>query len=148
VRSVYVLRRGCLFVKNGAKSSLPAQSPAALPEPLSGVRARMSAQEMSSTKRPRELPTEVMSAAYWNQNTWKWSVEVGDPSGKGGRLIAQGTTAKQQFGIGARNGRVVHIGERLLNLFDLDHSYEVIEKVNAVIDAELANRETRGVQGA
>ena len=89
-----------------------------------------------------------MSTAYWNQNTWKWSVEVGDPSGKGGRLIAQGTTAKQQFGIGARNGRVIHIGERLLNLFDLDHSYEVIEKVNAVIDAELANRETRGVQGA
>ena len=89
-----------------------------------------------------------MSSAYWNQNTWKWSVEVGDPSGKGGRLISQGTTAKQQFGIGARNGRVIHIGERLLNLFDLDHSYEVIEKVNAVIDAELANRETRGVKSA
>tara|TARA_Y100000748_G_C15301772_1_gene412614 strand:+ start:166 stop:435 length:270 start_codon:yes stop_codon:yes gene_type:complete len=89
-----------------------------------------------------------MSSAYWNQNTWKWSVEVGDPSGEGNRSIIHGANAIEAFGIGARNGRVVHIGERLLNLFDLDHSCEVIEKVNAVIDAELANRETRGVKSA
>ena len=92
----------------------------------------------------RELPTEVMSHEYWSQNTWQWTVQVCDPSGEGERLIKNGTTDKERIGIGQRNGQVARLGEKILNLFDLDHSSEVIEKVNAVIDAELAKRGQRG----
>ena len=92
-----------------------------------------------------ELPTDVASAAYWNRYSWQWTVEVGDPSGEGNRSIIQGATNVERFGIGERNGQVVRLAAKLLNLFELDHSYEVIEKVNAVIDAELAKREQRKV---
>lgn len=88
-----------------------------------------------------ELPTEVRSQAYWAQNKWQWTVEVGDPSGEGGLLISTGPTDKERFGIGNRNGQVMQLGEKILNLFTLDHSLEVIEKVNAVIDEELAKRQ-------
>ena len=68
-------------------------------------------------------------------------MEVGDPSGEGGRLISTGTTNKERFGIGNRNGQVMQLGEKILNLFTLNHSLRVIEKVNAVIDEELAKRQ-------
>ena len=83
-----------------------------------------------------KLPTEVASPAYWNRYSWQWTVEVGDPSGEGNRSIIQGATNTERFGIGERNGQVMRLGAKILNLFELDHSYEVIEKVNAVIDAE------------
>ena len=94
------------------------------------------------------LPTEVGSPAYWKRYSWQWTVEVGDPSGEGNRSIIHGETEKERFGIGARNGQVAHLGAKILNLFELDHSYEVIEKVNAVIDAELAKRERRSASRA
>lgn len=90
-----------------------------------------------------KLPTEVASPAYWNRYSWQWTVEVGDPSGEGNRSIIQGATNMERFGIGERNGQVMRLGAKILNLFELDHSYEVIEKVNAVIDTELAKREQR-----
>jgi hypothetical protein len=88
-----------------------------------------------------ELPTEVGGQAYWSQNKWQWTVQVGDPSGEGERSIVTGATDKERFGIGKRNGQVMWLGEKILNLFTLDHSLEVIERVNAVIDEELAKRQ-------
>jgi hypothetical protein len=35
----------------------------------------------------------------------------------------------------------MRLGEKILNLFTLDHSLEVIERVNTVIDEELAKRQ-------
>ena len=87
-----------------------------------------------------ELPTDVHSQAYWSQNKWKWTVQVGDPSGEGERLVRTAGTDNECFGICQRNGKVMQIGEKLLNLFTLSHSLQVIEKVNAVIDEELAKR--------
>ena len=92
----------------------------------------------------RGTPTEVGSQEYWSQNKWQWTVHVGDPSGEGERSVVHGTTDKERFGIGKRNGQVIRLGERILNLFTLDHSLEIIERVNAVIDEGWKNDIERG----
>jgi hypothetical protein len=63
-----------------------------------------------------ELPTEVASPAYWNRYSWQWTVEVGDPSGEGNRSIIQGGTNVELFGIGERNGQVMRLGAKILNI--------------------------------
>tara|TARA_Y100001936_G_C16086897_1_gene682423 strand:- start:1282 stop:1932 length:651 start_codon:yes stop_codon:yes gene_type:complete len=93
-------------------------------------------QEMPYFLRVQELNEDY----FKHPGAWIWNVHVSDPSGMGNSSITNATTPETAFGVGKRNGELMMVGEKILNLFTYEHSLHVIAQVKAVVDAELANR--------
>ena len=92
-------------------------------------------------KMPYFLQVQELNEDYFKHpGAWIWNVHVSDPSGMGNSSITNATTPEAAFGVGKRNGELMMVGEKILNLFTYEHSLHVIAQVTAVVDAELANR--------